>query len=385
MSTSDELTNNVLSREPLASDEQDVREGIALCLSGGGYRAMLFHVGVLWRLHDAGLLPKIKRVSSVSGGSITAAQLGVQWKRLKLDPADPSDFITHVVTPIRTLGSKSIDVKSVLKGIFWRGSAADHITKAYRKHLYGEATLQDFPRDDEGPRFVVNSTNVQSGVLWRFSKPYMWDYRVGKIANPTTSIATAVAASSAFPPVLSPLNLKFDPSDFVPNTGQDLQRPPYTKKVVLSDGGVYDNMGLETAIKQYKTLFVSNAGGILGSKEKPKGDWVRHVVRVLNMINSQVRSLRVRQLIDLYNSNERNGAYWSIRADIDDYRVSPRLPCPLDQTTKLAEVSTRLAKLDAATQEGLINWGYGITDAAIRTYYDNQIPMGSFPYPDREV
>ena len=39
--------------------------GIGLCLSGGGYRAMLFHVGALWRLYDAGVLGTVKRISSV--------------------------------------------------------------------------------------------------------------------------------------------------------------------------------------------------------------------------------------------------------------------------------------------------------------------------------
>src|SRR5262245_28221555 len=48
------------------------KPGIALCLSGGGYRAMLFHLGALWRLNEAGLLSQLKRISSVSGGSITA-------------------------------------------------------------------------------------------------------------------------------------------------------------------------------------------------------------------------------------------------------------------------------------------------------------------------
>src|SRR5208282_640505 len=52
--------------------------GTALCLSGGGYRAMLFHLGSLWRLNEAGLLRKLNRISSVSGGSITAGMLGLQ-------------------------------------------------------------------------------------------------------------------------------------------------------------------------------------------------------------------------------------------------------------------------------------------------------------------
>lgn len=52
--------------------------GLALCLSGGGYRAMLFHVGALWRLYELGLLKPMKRISSVSGGSITAGVLGLR-------------------------------------------------------------------------------------------------------------------------------------------------------------------------------------------------------------------------------------------------------------------------------------------------------------------
>jgi NTE family protein len=58
-------------------DARQPEQGIALCLSGGGYRAMLFHLGSLWRLNEAGLLPKLDRISSVSGGSIAAGVLGL--------------------------------------------------------------------------------------------------------------------------------------------------------------------------------------------------------------------------------------------------------------------------------------------------------------------
>jgi NTE family protein len=62
---------------PTDPEQMDPESGTALCLSGGGYRAMVFHVGVLWRLYQAGLLSGIKRISSVSGGSITAGLLGL--------------------------------------------------------------------------------------------------------------------------------------------------------------------------------------------------------------------------------------------------------------------------------------------------------------------
>jgi NTE family protein len=39
---------------------------------------------------------------------------------------------------------------------------------------------------------VINATNIQSGVLWRFSKPYMGDYRVGLVERPALPLARAV-------------------------------------------------------------------------------------------------------------------------------------------------------------------------------------------------
>src|SRR5215467_3631485 len=68
-----------------ADKAKQPQPGMALCLSGGGYRAMLFHLGALWRLNEVGLLKGLKRISSVSGGSITAGMLGLKWKQLTFD------------------------------------------------------------------------------------------------------------------------------------------------------------------------------------------------------------------------------------------------------------------------------------------------------------
>src|SRR6266705_1496049 len=78
------------------------RPGVALCLSGGGYRAMLFHLGALWRLNEWGYLPKLTRISSVSGGSITAGVLGLHWSKLGFDVNGVGkNFIAEIVGPIR--------------------------------------------------------------------------------------------------------------------------------------------------------------------------------------------------------------------------------------------------------------------------------------------
>ncbi|MCP4726488.1 MAG: patatin-like phospholipase family protein, partial [bacterium] len=130
------------------SAHKEVVDGIALCLSGGGYRAMLFHLGTLWRLNEFGYLPKLARISSVSGGSITAALLGLKWPKLNFDGSDVGQqFESEVVTPIRALAGKTIDVKSILKGIFTKGSVSKYVIKSYKKHLYGDSTLRDLPGD----------------------------------------------------------------------------------------------------------------------------------------------------------------------------------------------------------------------------------------------
>ncbi len=370
--------------QPIPTDDENKppEPTSALCLSGGGYRAMVFHIGVLWRLYETGLLKSLKRISSVSGGSITAGQLALAWGSLKFDSVK-GDFVPKVVEPLRTFAGNTIDAESVILGALLPGSIGDRIAKAYDEHLFHGKTLQDMP--DE-PRFVINATNVQSGALWRFMKPYMRDYRVGEVRNPRIPLAYAVAASSAFPPVLSPYELRLKDSDFEPGTGMDLQRPPFTTRVVLTDGGVYDNLGLETAWKRHQTVLVSDAGGKTQAEEEPETDWPRHSYRVLNLVDNQVRSLRKRQVIDSFIAKTRKGAYWGIRTDIADYGLADALKCPLERTTQLAELPTRLKRIDERTQERLINWGYAVCDAALRKHLEPTLkPEPAFPYPQTGV
>ena len=159
------------------------RQGIGLCLSGGGYRAMIFHVGALIRLNEAGYFSRLERVSGVSGGSITAALLGIKWKKLDFHKGEALNLIPEVIDPIRTFAHQTVDVSSVITGALLPGTISDKMADAYRKYLFGDATLQDLP--DDPPRFEINATNVQSGSLVCFSKPYMRDYKVGEIRNPT--------------------------------------------------------------------------------------------------------------------------------------------------------------------------------------------------------
>jgi NTE family protein len=370
-------------REATPDAAKGPEPGIALCLSGGGYRAMLFHLGSIWRLHELGVLSKVQRVSSVSGGSITAGVLALNWNKL-MAANSATAFQELVVNPIMQLASHTVDAVAILSGALWFGSIADKVVNAYKDHLFADATLQDLP---DTPRFVINATNVQTGSLWRFSKPYMGDWQVGLINNPTTLLATAVAASSAFPPVLSPLELDLEDAEYV-DQNPPYNVPPYTTKVVLTDGGVYDNLGLETAWKRYDTILVSDGGGKMEAQPEPKHDWVRHSVRILDLIDNQVRSLRKRQVIDSFKSHARKGTYWGIRTDIQNYGLSSALPCDPTKTMLLANTATRLKELDDVLQKQLVNWGYGVCDAAMRAHVDQTPPApapAGFPFPEAGV
>jgi NTE family protein len=362
-------------------------DGVACCFSGGGYRAMLFHLGGLWRLNEAALLPVLKCISAVSGGSIAAAVLGAKWGALNFGASHvAAGFTDAVVAPIRALAGHTIDVGSVLGGLINPfGSIAESVAAAYRKYLFGHMTLQDLP---DSPVFVFSATNVQTAALWRFRKAFMGDYRTGLVKNPALELAVAVGASSAFPPFLSPVHLDLTGQQFEPDSIADLQRRPYTTNVVLSDGGVYDNLGLEPVFKHFTTVLVSDGGQKIADEPNPASNWASHSYRVLELVDNQVRSLRKRSLIDAYVERTRKGAYWGIRTNILNYQLDTALnqECPLERTLQLAAVPTRLESMPDELQERLINWGYAVCDAALRKHYDGTIaPPTGFPYPERGV
>jgi NTE family protein len=143
---------------------------------------------------------------------------------------------------------------------------------------------------------------------------------------------------------------------------------------------------LETAWKAYETILVRDGGGSVSDEPQPKRDWLQHVFRVLGLLDSQVRSLRKRQVIDSYQLGLRKDTYWGIRTNILDYKLPTAMDCPFNKTLVIANTATRLKKLDNPLQEQIINWGYAVCDAAIRKHLDGTLPPpGGFPYPNSAV
>jgi NTE family protein len=380
-------------------DGGKLEPGIGIALSGGGFRAMLFHAGALARMNELGLLSRAQRISSVSGGSIMSGHLALAWSKLGNADANGkfANFKTTIVEPILAFSRQKIDVVDALTGLLPWTSASEQVSQSYEKYLFGTKTLQDTP---DSPRFIFCATNLQTGVLWRFSKPYAGDYVVGRLDKPTIPVSHAVAASSAFPPVLSPFVLQLAPGSFAdwptvpgPDAGHI---DGFRSRVILSDGGVYDNHGVEPIIKRYLTNFVSDGGAPFERASDLHTDWISQLRRLLDVTDNQVRALRRRDLITRFiegnavrdetklTGDARMGAYWGI--DTDPRKVNPpdALPCDLSLTHRLARVGTRLSDLGESLSKQIINWGYAVSDRSLRANYSGAMADSppQLPYPD---
>jgi NTE family protein len=392
-------------REPASPAEAGhagLLDGTALCLSGGGFRAMLFHAGAIRRLNEFGLLGRLSRVSSVSGGSITAGVLALHWPGLQWE-GDPvrvrrESLEAEFIEPLRELARHTIDIPAIGWGMLNPfKSISDEVIAAYDKHLFEKKTLQDLADETEdadrkdktkpwAPRFVFTATNVKTGSLWRFAKPYMADYRVGMVEKPDVPLAVAVAASSAFPPFLSPLRMNLDPFTFLDGIPEGIVARSLRAEAVLTDGGVYDNLGLEPVWKRYKTVLVSDGGHPSDDDLRPADDWARHSRRLIDLLQREVGALRIRQIMNAFttDADPHHGTYWGIGTDAARYPAAGALECPVAQTAAIAHIDTRLAALSEADQERIMNWGYAVCDRAVRSYladFKQAKAAEQFPYP----
>jgi NTE family protein len=343
-------------------------------------------LGSLWCLNELGWLPKLTRVTSVSGGSIASGVLGLKWKQLTFDDHGvATNFIQEVVEPLRDFCSRNIDLSSGIAGLIRIGkSISDIVASRYNQYLFKNATLQDLPDDNQGPRFVIYATSLQSTASVRFSKPYLADYKVGRVDNPTVPLAVAIAASSAFPPVLSPTILTLDPNQWRAMEGTYLfQNKTFRRRMMLTDGGVYDNMGLEAIWDRYETVLVSDAGAPTLPKQKPSGVWHKQLSRTLDIITEQSRALRKRMLLTNFKAGVCNGSYWGISTHIDDYALPDAMTQDNDVTRSLQTIRTRLNGFSPEEQGRLINWGYALTDAAMRRHVlPRDRGPGTWPVPE---
>src|SRR5258708_31207690 len=135
--------------------------GIGIALSGGGFRAMLFHAGALARMNELGLLSRAQRVSSVSGGSIMSGHLALAWSKLGNADANGNfaNFKTIVVEPILAFSRQKIDVVDALTGLLPWTSASEQVSRRYEKYLFATTTPQDTP---DSPLCITGPSDLRA-------------------------------------------------------------------------------------------------------------------------------------------------------------------------------------------------------------------------------
>lgn len=357
---------------------------LGLALSGGGFRATLFSLGSLWRLNDSGLLGRLDRITSVSGGSILAGVLAHRWAELDFVDGRARRFAELIDAPVRAFCGGTIDVAAGLKGLFDPfHSKADYLAGTYRDALFGDRTMKQLPDASQpgNPKFIFYATNLQTGRSFRFRQDMLVDWQLGTNRAIDVELAFAVAASSAFPPVFSPIVLKTQPTDWE-DGGHLPNLEVLRRRIELSDGGIYDNMGLESLVDNVDISLVSDAGAPFEIDENPGDNPVQQLARVRDILIDQTRALRKRWLVEEYIAGRKRGAYWGVGTRIGDYGLPDAMAADSADAQKLEAVQTRLAALDDETQGRLINWGYALADAALRRRAALPIPKApGWPAP----
>jgi NTE family protein len=154
------------------------------------------------------------------------------------------------------------------------------------------------------PRFIFCSSNLTTGSLFRFEERYIADYRLGQHFNPDLDLAIAVAASAAFPPFLSPLRLNLRRFNFEMRPVNGITPvpadPALLRRAVLTDGGVYDNHGVQPLLQRCKTLLVSDGGAPWGPSTSGFRLWGGQLKRVFDATENQIRAVWRQDLIDRF-------------------------------------------------------------------------------------
>jgi len=374
-------------------------------MSGGGFRSTLFQVGALWRMNELGLLAKLQCVSAVSGGSIAAGQLGLAWPVLRFDAesgvGDPGAFQEHVAAPLMAFCARTIDIPAAIDALvnpFKSGAQA--LQESLENDLFPNKKLRDLPTSGAAnPRFVFNATSLQTGVRFWMSREDLGDYQIGTTSNSDqVSLAVAVAASAAFPPIFTPLEFALPPGPYQPCTnpytarqmGDHVSDPSYHQVAQLCDGGTYDNLGLQELISNpYDTLWVSDASSdfVATPNYLAQAHWYQPqmLVTLLRVVDSLMRAGEARRRSDLIDGFKagKGGAYWGATTSLKTPSPPDALPLNPDRVTTLARLDTLLRDFGEPIRMQLVNWGYAIADRQIRNWSKakKQALKPSWPYP----
>jgi predicted acylesterase/phospholipase RssA len=318
---------------------------VGLALSGGGFRASLFHIGVLARMAELDVLRHIEVLSCVSGGSIIGACYYLEVRHLlntkhdaEVTREDYIDIVRRVadnftagirknlrtrlfvawLANLRTLFQPAYTRTTLLGDFFERylysGAADAHQGPRWLNELVvrppGEA--EDFNPQDSNwrraakvPILLLNATTLNTGHNWQFAVTWMGEPPLGASSAVDSNdifrrmyyweapaqhrrvrLGLAVAASACVPALFDPIEL----NGLFPSAS-----------LQLVDGGVHDNQGTSGLIEQEcNVMIVSDASGQANTASRPSGESPAVALRSNDILMGRVREAEFREL-DLMN------------------------------------------------------------------------------------
>jgi predicted acylesterase/phospholipase RssA len=333
---------SLITRELQSRESKLMMGKCGLALSGGGFRASLYHIGVLAALAEHGMLRNLEVISCVSGGSIVGAYYYLKLKLLLETKPDAQITDQDYIDLIKVVEKEFVAAvqKNIRMHVFldpWRNlmmafsksySRTHRLGELYQDKLYDQViqksgspakVMQDLlihPYGDDSfsistdnwkrankiPQLVLNATALNTGHNFQFTASWMGEppgyiqpdidvkprlrrmyYEDAPAPYRNFSLGYAVAASSCVPVLFEPLPM------------YDLYLNPEGKavKLQLIDGGLHDNQGIASLLEQEcKNLIISDASGQMGTTIVDTGDPLSLFFRANTIIQERVREIQ---------------------------------------------------------------------------------------------
>ena len=362
------------------------RPDIALCLSGGGFRAAAFHLGAVRRLNELGILSQVTVISSVSGGSILAAHMAERVPDWPEAGEVLPDFEETIAAPLRAILNQDFRTGPIVRRLLpWNWDDPSTGVRALARRYQSELTDLRLGNLPDHPRYIFCSTDMVSGKYWVFEKRGVGRLEGDRDSHPTWPVARAVAASSCFPPIFSPLSVR---AALAGGEDLDSNEPPEglsAKNSHLTDGGTYDNNGVEAVWNDAKAIFVSDGGGTFDSQWKDF--WLWRLRRYPAITDSRTRILQKRWLFAAARAGMLDAAIWGL-AEPEWWNHDEELVTTYPEDLILEVISQIRTDLDAFSEaecKVLENHGYFMAEAAVHILTPHMIRhdnLESAPHPD---
>ena len=363
---------------------RSVRPRIGLALSGGGFRASIFHLGVIRRLEELGIMPEISVISAVSGGSIVAAyyvrrmedllrslppgQAATTAERVEFFERIADKFLEATDHNLRTRALVYTPffhfpsfVKTLLSRPFRQTARSELIQKEYDKWLYHNDTLDELPSVTPeqgepregviyGPRLILNATSLITGERVSFSRePVSKFMQMSRVNKNVLPLSRVVGASACVPGL-------FPPTAIAGN--------------ILVDGGVSDNQGVEGLIEEggdCDVMIVSDASGQMEEVDSISTGEITVLSRVNEILQFQVRAKTLEILLAWKREvPSREFAFMHLFLNLKDRVESNRLPS--EYIPGVARVRTDLDQFSYIETEALMYHGYTLVDAQLEEF-----------------